>query len=39
MIAASGDAILMVDADGASEITEFEKLTKKVGFSFFLKEK
>ena len=30
LLASSGNAILMVDADGASEISEFEKLVKKV---------
>jgi len=27
---AGGDGILMIDADGASDITEFEKLVRKV---------
>ena len=31
-MASFGDAILMVDADGASDINEFEKLAKKVFF-------
>jgi len=32
---AGGDGILMIDADGTSDITEFEKLVKKVTISFF----
>lgn len=30
MIPADGEIILMIDADGASEITEFEKFVIKV---------
>ena len=33
---ALGDGILMIDADGASDITEFEKLVKKVNILLFL---
>jgi len=29
-----GDIVLMIDADGASEINEFEKCVKKVFFYF-----